>query len=268
MTVKTTVEQRKLICDGYVGGRSLAYLGGQYGISNVAVSGILQRRGISRRSLHDAQRLRVPVDEAVFSGSITEASAYWVGFLMGDGSVYYSKYSKHLSLGVSIVDINHIYKFREFLHSGHTVSIARRVQYNNYKGQDMAVINIASHKLVESLEYYGVVTGKTFRTVDTHGLENDKNFWRGLVDADGCIYEGITDSISLCGTKRLMNQFLQFARTIEPRIKSEVRATDNVYVISINGKYARRIISELYTDSNIYLDRKYEKAMSIVEGNR
>ena len=217
------------------------------------------------------------LDETVFD-TLTPDAEYWIGFLMADGCIFYQKNrSPMISICLGGKDRQHLVKFLRFIKSPDRAITHHR--------DGTVAIKVRSRRLVERLSFYGVTPRKSFTAKAISTIISSAHFWRGVVDGDGCLGDYICKStkpygrqyytsrnimLQLCGSKDICEQFLGFALQYTPECKATVRffESSNMYVTAIGGQYARRIISELYTDSNIYLDRKYEKAMSIVEGNR
>ncbi len=81
---KLSNQQKQEMVNRYLAGESTIALGIAYGLTPAAVGANVQRRGGKMRSLSDSHR-KLALNEAAFS-EITEASAYWIGFLMADGA--------------------------------------------------------------------------------------------------------------------------------------------------------------------------------------
>jgi DNA-binding transcriptional regulator WhiA len=96
--------------------KSKNYLALIYRKDNIK-AGLIQARDsgtIFGRKIHT-------VNETIFD-SITEASAYWIGFLMADGNVHNAKHgSPIIRLALGAKDRDHILKFAQFTGSTHKV---------------------------------------------------------------------------------------------------------------------------------------------------
>ena len=84
---KLNVAQKAAAVNSYITGETPDSIGARLGVSGVAIRGIVQRRGVKMRSLSEAQR-RIPLNQDAFAHSSPDV-AYWVGFLMADGSIRY-----------------------------------------------------------------------------------------------------------------------------------------------------------------------------------
>ena len=259
---KLTEEQKHQIASMYNAGMMGRQICDSFGVRNAEVYRVLRRLGIKSRTSW-ALRARIPLDESAFD-DVTEDSAYWMGFLMADGSV---QRKDRVKLCLAIADIGHIEKFKIFLKAGHEI---KRFHYKHPKSRPGAGLTIHSQKIVARLAEFGVVPNKTF-TAKVINLEMNRHFWRGVIDGDGSLivhkaskknrksYPGI----SLCGAKPLVSQFLEFAGLIAPEIRVNIRRKENIWKVSFIGRPAIKIIRELYLDSTIYLSRKYERAISL-----
>lgn len=210
-------------------------------------------------------------DETVFD-VITEESAYWIGFLMADGYISKPKEGKGnptLALKLQSGDLKHIYKFRYFLKSDHPITddnqgLAKRIRIN-------------SKQISESLSNYGIVNKKSL-IAKVKLLELDRDFWRGVVDGDGTI--GIREKITwykttphkyiypyfiLIGSEKLMIQFKLFAEYYLVNLNVIKIRNKNLYRVGCVGKPAEILTDLLYSNSNIYLDRKMKIAECIKE---
>jgi hypothetical protein len=112
---------------------------------------------------------------------------------------------------------------------------------------------------------FGVVARKSL-IAKVIGLENDRNFWRGVVDGDGWIgpRNGMDgDKITLTGSYDLLSQFKTFIEKSIPesivKIKQEGRYC-RLYVYSYT---ARAVAKLLYNGCSIALERKLSKAQNM-----
>ncbi len=192
------------------------------------------------------------INETCFN-SITSDSAYWIGFLMADGCVF----KNQVSIGLSVKDFNHLEKFCKFVETDMPIR----------KPNNSCVIRISSNQICQKLETFGVIPRKS-KIAKVNQLEFNKDFWRGVIDGDGCLSVARNVAcISLVGSKGITQQFLNFVKsfgdtktTIKKHPKSET-----TYTISVSGYLAEKIISILYKDSKTSLSRKYETACKIFE---
>lgn len=262
-TWKLTPEQRDEIPQRYAAGESGPSLAKEYGITATNIYRLCESRGVPRRSLSVACR-RLSLDQTVFD-TITPESAYWVGFLMADGHIdMHEKWSGNprINLVLAAKDGEHVEAFRSFLKSEHAIT---KYGYINENGArvDFWRISVVSPHMVKTLGQYGVVPCKTFKTQVFH-LENDRHFWRGMIDGDGSlsISRG-QPRVRFAGSKTLVNQFADYAHTLCDH-NSTVIPHKNIYTVAIWSRYAVTVVRELYRDCTIALPRKLKIAQEIM----
>src|SRR5262249_45408126 len=141
---KLTHEQITDVCLRYQAGESSIHLGQVFGISTRAVCGLLQRRGIQRRSQAEAHRIYT-CNHKFFQAITTEIQAYWLGFLAADVSI---TPRKALALKLAPKDREHRVRFADALQSTHPILPYRNGAYMSVR------IYIASPELTLHLAEY------------------------------------------------------------------------------------------------------------------
>ena len=124
------------------------------------------------------------IDETVFD-AITEQSAYWVGNLMADGNIYTGKTGNpRIALTLAERDREHLVKFRKFLNCSNRILL----KISRLKGKiwNQYTLRFSSKRIAEKLIEFGVTARKSL-TAKVIGLEDNKHFWRGVIDGDGYI---------------------------------------------------------------------------------
>ena len=250
---KLSDQQIDEIVSSYRKGESSLAIAARLGVKPQTVRYHLIQLDVERRSYSDARREH-PLNENAFE-YITEESAYWIGFLMADGNVHELKSrSTGISLEISDIDEEHLYRFRSFLGSSHQVTRRR----------GMVAIAVYSNKIAADLARYGVVPRKS-RSAQVIGLENDRHFWRGVVDGDGtlCASKGQIQ-IHLAGSQMLVQQFLDFAKTIVPTTWASTHPFGNIYRVGFGASVGAKILRVLYGECMIALERKHNLALQMI----
>ena len=195
----------------------------------------------------------------------TEEKAYWLGFIYADGCV--TKNDKCLILELSAKDYDHIVKFQNAIKSTHNIKLYAR---NNYK---YARLTIGCKEMVLDLKQKGCISHKSLLLVFPFCHIPDElisHFIRGYYDGDGCL--SVTSNIK--GTKKRTDYTLSFLGTkemldginkylpINMPIKKEMR----IYRMrNQSKKVINDILSFLYQDASVYLERKYKKYIEYIK---
>ena len=251
----------------YDNGMSCPKLAEQYGISQVAINGLLRRRGVKIRTQIEAQK-KCQLNENVFD-KMTPESAYWIGFLFADGTIVErSGRSPVLALVLAEKDKEHIYSFREFLGSSHKILTVNYQKYYGYfSSQNGIRLAVSSARLVSALKNVGFV--KHLGSIAIKELACSIHFWRGVVDGDGCI--GVLSGnrahharLELVGGFPLLSQFVEYIHNQIPLCKISVRPHRSIFKVGLSCKTALQMIDILYTDTTISLSRKHNAAINIL----
>jgi len=223
-------------------------------LSGIFFDGILfdEKKRKRRRTMKDVHT-KYEVDETVFD-NINEESAYWIGMLISDGHV------DERSFRLTQNDIDHLNKFRKFMKTDIPISF-----YDQTPS-----VRVYRKRLAEKLHEYGLNKSNKTYSAAVNYLMFNRHFWRGVIDGDGSIMNTnrTTPEIRLLGPRDLLRQFAIFVKTIfpnEPVPRIVKRKNENIYRVSIYGYRALELMKILYEDANVYLDRKYERAMKAIE---
>jgi hypothetical protein len=112
---------------------------------------------------------------------------------------------------------------------------------------------------------FGVIARKSL-IAKVIGLENNRHFWRGVVDGDGYInnrngQDG--DKIILTGSYDLLKQFKTFIETMISGSEATFKQYGKYYRLYIYSYTARAVAELLYKDCSIALERKLIKAQKM-----
>ncbi len=269
MVKRLTTEQKEMACIQYIGGLNTYDLAKVYDVSPVAINGIITRRGIKIRSQSEAQR-KLTANHNAFD-TFNEFSEYWLGFIFADGTCVSSKdANSEIAIILSDKDKSHLEKFKLFLESEHKISLFKCGQgYASESGS--AKFSIRSQQLSTKLKEYG--WKKNLESIAVKQLATSRHFWRGVIDGDGCL--GINKGklfnfprLELVGGKLLLEQFIEFVKTVAPENLATARPHKNIFRVGLIRNHARLVIENLYRDANIFLDRKNEIANQVFKLKR
>lgn len=191
------------------------------------------------------------LDETKFE-TITDESAYWLGFLLADGNVS----GNAVTINLKTSDTPHLEKFRAFMCGNQTIHVMKDVRMSGY--------TFGSIKVAKDLAKWGIVPNKSLIAYAHDDLKMNPHFWRGVVDGDGTIYK---TGIGLCGTEAVCQAFLDFAKTLIPTGVGVVKCKDkNLWHVRIaTGSPDRvKLAKDMYDNGVVHLDRKYARVMTML----
>jgi hypothetical protein len=201
----------------------------------------------------------------------TEESFYWAGFIAADGNI---SQKGDFTLSLKSSDLHHIEKFKTAILSNANIVLLppkeKTINGITTKTSGSAIIRFRAKYWINSLQRFGIVPNKTA----TYSIPeeiisniNFKHFIRGYFDGDG--WFSIKNRRQkqrlcwgLCGNQSVLQniqKFLQKQCQIEslPSIYSQ----KNIFKFEFQNQYdVHRISDYLYSNSTIFLDRKYELA--------
>jgi hypothetical protein len=220
------------------------------------------KRGI-RRALDSGTifgRSQYSLNETVFD-SVTEESAYWIGVLLTDGSVYSEKTGNpRISLTLKKEDHELLVKFVRFLGCSNPILLKKTLLRGRVIIQ--YTLRFSSKHIAEALAKFGVIPKKSL-IAKVIGLENDRHFWRGVMDGDGCFvnrngHDG--DKIILVGSHDLLYQFEKFIKKNISGAVIRIKQDGKYWRLYVYSNTARMLAKLLYGNCLVALDRKLAKA--------
>ena len=191
-----------------------------------------------------------------------------MGFIYADGC---NKEDKN-SLSITLQEQDE-YILEKFLKELKTNNVVRK-SYNKKYNRHYSRINISNKRLSQQLSMLGVVSNKTFKITFPTFINNDllHHFIRGYWDGDGSIMlnkEKQTPQISVCGNPQFLQglhqHLLSNINNLKPLTFCEDTRSKNCF-LSSGGRYQiKKILDYIYSDSSIYLTRKYNKYQEILK---
>jgi len=217
-----------------------------------------------------------------FESIDTEEKAYWLGFFAADGWVHKYKNKNGAVVGIKIQynDINHLKKFNKCIEGNYKISddwtncsISTK---DKNKLNHMCAIKISSIDMYNDLVSHGITSNKTFtfkfpETIPEHLI---RHFMRGYFDGDGCLsIKNITPQCYyLSASKQIIYDFKEIIDNIGiTSTRMDILERDGcatIWRIWINqgkDKNIVKFLNYLYKDATVYLDRKYEKYIKVLQ---
>ena len=208
-----------------------------------------------------------------FDSIDTEEKAYWLGFIFADGNISkperqlkdgtIKKGNYRLEISLKEEDIEHLDKLRVALNIDKPIKIT----HTNNTRHNRCRLYFNNKHLWQTLNSYGCTPKKSL-TLKFPSLTifKDKDlvrhFIRGYIDGDGCLtYNTKTRNVmclSILGTKDFLTN-LQNNLPLEKTNKLFLREGINVYQLTFNRSRGYYITNYLYSNCNLYLERKYSR---------
>jgi hypothetical protein len=250
------VEKCIAAVDFYLETKSIEKTARKYKLRNNYLSQYLKSIGIEVSNHQNTPKM----DFNIFDSIDSEEKAYWLGFLYADGYVSLEKYGIELSLQLS--DTEHLEKFKKFLKWSNAVkkdSFRCRVSFRN-KHLHSRLIELGCLQQ-KSL----ILKFPNNKQVPDYLINH---FIRGYIDGDGCIYiykavskTYSSPALNILGTEEFLNTLKKCKNWRD--IKIYKKSKQQARTLNYCGKYVVEMLDEIYANSTIYLDRKYEKYLLI-----
>lgn len=238
--------------------KAIQYKAGEIGIK----SGKKESREYRLKSSRSKQKYRI--NEYYFDNIDSEDKAYWLGFILADGCVH----KNTLQIGLQLIDKLHLEKFKKSIESTHKIV--------DEKKRPVSTISINNFYMVSRLKELGIMERKSkiAKPLNCIPEEFERDFWRGMVDGDGCVklstyktgsgnYSNNRPVLGLAGTKKICNGFKHFClKYIDS--KRNVCKNSTAWRFELDHIKAVEISKILYEGSCIYMNRKYDEYLKII----
>lgn len=262
----------KKVIEMYERGMSAVKIAKSLGVTNSKVYWILQKNNVTRRSNKENSR-KYDLNHSFFKTIDSEEKAYWLGFMYADGYVSLRKDGcKYVGLSLTADDRGHIEKLNRSLSSTYPIN-----EYVSYMQTDKAIVTIEySRLLIRSDELFDDLVAKgckehkslileypTREQVPKHLIHH---FIRGYIDGDGSYGE----NVKILGTHEFLNGIsdeIGHNYSISKHSNSTLGDNEkNSGYITIGGAIRRNeFIKWLYNDATVFMNRKYNKAMQLIQ---
>lgn len=245
------------VIEMYESGMSLAATGKAFGISGQAVNGLLTRRGIKKRTLSQAART-LECNHSFFDQPMDEIRAYWIGFILADGSVSEQAYgrTKALSIVLKHGDRGHLEKFKKALGAQHKI-----IPVSHKTGHKGARLAISSSEMVDALAEYNIEPRKSADQKFSENIPPDllRHYFRGYFDGNGGIARHHSSKWIIYNTssKGFLERFVKWTVDEVGGHSAEVSFSDGIHRVSWTGTHrCKEILDLMYHGANVSLDRK------------
>ena len=254
---------RKYVVDEYKNGKSIVQISKENNFPYNTLRVILKEENVLIRSKKEYTQ-KFYCNENFFDDIDNENKAYWLGFFYADGYICNKRKYTNYKIGITLSEKDkcHLEKFKKDIE--YTGEIKTYANFSSYSNNPYSRIIITSDKLAISLIKKGCLLNKTkelfFPSQDVVPLKFQKDFIRGLIDGDGSliILRNGEYKISFTGTYEICKGILDYFG-YENKINHNPKKKEFTYYFSIGGKNKLlNFLDQIYENSTIYLDRKYE----------
>jgi intein-encoded DNA endonuclease-like protein len=191
------------------------------------------------------------VNSNYFNDINSEEKAYWLGFLFADGYNEEEAYKVRIELKES--DSTHLEKLKLSLNSKHPI------KWRNAKKS--CWLSIADKKMSQDLVKLGMIQNKSLSLeFPKINKELTSHLIRGYFDGDGSLYRIGKNSkgISILGNLSFLNVICDILKS--QSIIGKIRKSGKIHRFEIHKiKDVNLFLDYIYSNSTIYLDRKYNK---------
>lgn len=255
----TLQEKKELGLKLYLEGKSLSRISKELEINRLTLTKYVKSQGVG--VTNPARKHRYNDD--FFESINNEEKAYWLGFIYADGCINDGGKHKTLEITLQESDRDHLIKFTNSIGAVADLVKEKVVKLNGKEILTYKVV-ISCTKMCNDLIKHGATPRKSLTLKFPTHLPKHliRHFIRGYMDGDGNI-DSPRLRISVLGTQEfllgLQNYFELLGAT---KTKITKKKDNKAFSFEKGGKEVLLILHNLYTNSNIYLDRKYQKALA------
>jgi DNA-binding transcriptional regulator WhiA len=260
-----TEEQKIKVKELYLQGSSQMHIEKTLRITRKTIRSILKDAGIDRTKSEQWRiRWNSSLNDNAFD-ELTPEALYWIGFLYADGHVRKIGSEYSIEIEIELKDSDHLNKLSKFLGSKKEPK-----QYSD----NSVTIRFYSKKIQEKLRELGLHHNKSYTAIPHELLKDSRDFWRGVVDGDGGLYDhrgrdySASVQITLCGTLETIFGFIIFCSDklgIKDKYPTHREKGAGLYSVSYYSTDAKKVMMLLYGDSTVHLDRKYKVYKDIIK---
>jgi len=226
-------------------------LADKFGKSISSIACLLNREGLKGKRKENHFR-KYDINQYYFDKIDCEEKAYFLGFLCADGCNHMNNTKVSMFLKESDKEV--LVKLNNLLQPDKPLTFCRKTS-----GTDQYGLQISNKRISDRLNELGCIPRKTFNldlpTTEQVPEELFKDYLRGFFDGDGWLGEkdiSITSSTLFC--EKLSDFLLE-----KFNIKTRIRYKNKVAELCFSRYDICLFLNWIYKDSNIYLNRKYQK---------
>lgn len=248
----------KEIIEKYKSGISSVILSEEYNVSDDTILSFLRANNVSIVKPTELKFYKngYTINTDAFKDLKTEESAYFYGWLLTDGWI-----TDNGRVGISVKrsDEDFILKFHNYLKLSTDVLRRDRQDTRTGKTYQSTELYFSDKSIRDRLVSLGMRPRKSTKEVCPDIYNSDRHFWRGVLEGDGWIANhGHSYSCGVVGSKELVGSFKEYCKTLGiDKFYTRRQSGDLYECVLKNKKSSTRLLTELYTDVSLFLNRKY-----------
>lgn len=188
-----------------------------------------------------------------FFKTLTEESAYVLGYLYADGCLGKNK----KSISITSIDIDILSKISLLIRNTEEI---KSITKASGKNKTYYHLNFTNKEIYRDLLSWGLYPNKSLTLTIPEKLQYNKHFWRGMIDGDGWVFktEKSRFVVGLCGTLSVCESFKDFCKTLfEVDCKININSKSGFnHRLTFSGTKAIFLHKHLYENAKISMDRK------------
>ena len=272
-----TPERRAAMIAAHEGGLLQREIAERFGTSQARVAKCFKKWGVKTRRRGAIRRYTLRED--FFEEIETEEQAYWLGFILADGSVYRHKVGNWvISIALAAKDQSHLQALASVMEFNGPVQQFEKVSEKTGRILRMVRIELHSKQLAENLITLGCVPNKT-----EHGFRCPPiaprlrhHLYRGYFDGDGCLTKPSTPkfgkywqpiqqgwNFSVVGHHRFLRDYQNWLVHHGCSRTAMYHKPPMSRVLYKGNQQIARICYLLYKNATVYLTRKYDRACRV-----
>lgn len=259
----TTLQVDQLV-ERYTNGESVPSICKELPCSEDTALYLLRARGVVIRNMEQVKFYKgYTINELAFSDVNEEACAYFYGWLLTDGCL--SK--KSVSIELASRDEELLIGLQSYLQSSNTIRKRSRLDKRTGNTYHQSSFAFSHTPIVDRLKAFGLESRKSLMERCPEVFINNRHFWRGVIEGDGCISK-TSNKLEVCGGKELVEAFTSYCSRVCLDYTPKIKMGGKMHVGYVCTKsQVKVVLDEIYTNCNYKLSRKYQIYLEKYCGN-
>lgn len=259
-----TEENMINICTSYTNNATIRQIQTSLGCSVQDIRKALKQNNIPPKTLKDYRQ--IGYNETAFEDINSEETNYFYGWILSDGCLT----KDCIRININSKDSYIIEQLKVYVGTSNKIGCYTYEDSRSITGKlfNTTSLYFKHEGIIARLKSFGLEERKSTKEKSPKVLENNRHFWRGMLDGDGNISKS-TNEVSLVGSEEIINSFVRYCTSLFPKCTPKIYIKGSLYIFSLCSKiYSKLLLDELYRDCNYKLDRKYQIYLGKYYGSR